>query len=74
MKAEEFDRRFDAGEDMSEFFDLSKARRPNQEKQKIELHLSITLIRKLEAQAEAEGISLQVYLENHLTQQLSSVA
>ncbi|BAW98042.1 hypothetical protein NIES970_30120 (plasmid) [[Synechococcus] sp. NIES-970] len=29
MKAKEFDRKFDAGEDMSEFMDLSTAKRPN---------------------------------------------
>lgn len=31
MKAEEFDRRFDAGEDITEALDLTKARRPKQE-------------------------------------------
>lgn len=70
MKAEEFDRRFDAGEDMSEFFDLSKARRPNREKKKVELNLPVWMIRKLENEAEKQGISMQVYLENYLAQQL----
>lgn len=49
MKAEEFDAKFDAGEDMSEFLDFSTARRPNREKQKIELDLPFWIIRKLEA-------------------------
>lgn len=71
MKAEEFDRRFDAGEDMSEFFDLSKARRPNKEKKKVELNLPVWMIRKLENEAKKQGISMQVYLENYLTQQLT---
>lgn len=41
MKAEEFDAKFDAGEDLTEFMDFSTARRPNREKQKIELNLPL---------------------------------
>jgi hypothetical protein len=47
MKAEEFDRKFDAGEDMSEFFDLSHARHPNREKEKMELKLPLWMIHQL---------------------------
>ncbi|MEG3437148.1 CopG family transcriptional regulator [Pannus brasiliensis CCIBt3594] len=71
MKAEEFDRKFDDGEDMSEFFDLSRARRPNREKQKIELDLPLWIIRKLEAEAGKEGVSTQTFLENYLARHLA---
>lgn len=73
MKAEEFDRKFDDGEDMSEFFDLSRARRPNREKQKIELDLPLWIIRKLEAEAGKEGVSTQTFLENYLARILAPV-
>lgn len=33
MKAQEFDRKFDAGEDISQLLDLSKAKRPQRERQ-----------------------------------------
>ena len=56
MKAEEFDRKFDAGEDMSEFFDLSRARHPNREKQKIELKLPLWIIRQLETEAQKQDV------------------
>ena len=39
---------------MSEFLDFSTARRPNREKQKIELDLPFWIIRKLEAEAQKE--------------------
>jgi hypothetical protein len=71
MKAEEFDRKFDDGEDMSEFFDLSRARRPNQEKQKIELDLPLWIIRELEAEVRKEGVSMQTFLENYLARNLA---
>ena len=32
MKASEFDRRFDAGEDVSKYLDMAKARKPGQER------------------------------------------
>lgn len=71
MKAKEFDQKFDAGEDMSEFFDLSQARRPNREKQKLEISLPLWIIQKLETEAKQQGISTQTFLENYLAQNLA---
>lgn len=34
MKAEDFDSKFDSGEDVIEYLDLAKARRPNQEQKR----------------------------------------
>ncbi|MGB2925022.1 MAG: CopG family transcriptional regulator [Limnothrix sp.] len=73
MKAEEFDAKFEAGEDMTESLDFSTARRPNKEKKKVELNLPIWMIRKLENEAEKQGVSMQTHLENYVTQQLTSV-
>jgi hypothetical protein len=73
MKAEEFDRKFDANEDMSDFFDLSRIRHPNREKQKIELKLPLWMIRQLEAEAQKQGISPQTFLENYLVENLAPV-
>ena len=74
MKAEEFDAKFDAGEDLTEFMDFSTARRPNREKQKIELNLPIWMIRQLEAEAHKQGISTQAFLENYLVENFSPVS
>ncbi|MEJ2039769.1 MAG: hypothetical protein P8X55_12690 [Desulfosarcinaceae bacterium] len=35
MKAKELDNKFDEGKDVLEHFDLSKARRPNQEQKRV---------------------------------------
>jgi hypothetical protein len=40
MKATDFDRKFDAGEDLTEALDLSKARRPGQEQPRVDVDLS----------------------------------
>ena len=71
MKAKEFDQKFDEGEDMSEFFDLSQARRPNRDKQKLEISLPLWIIQKLETEAKQQGISTQTFLENYLAQHLA---
>jgi predicted DNA binding CopG/RHH family protein len=74
MQAEEFDAKFDAGEDLTEFLDFSTARRLNREKQTIELTLPTWLINQLETEANKQGISTQTFLENYLTQHLTSIA
>ena len=35
MKAKDLDKKFDTGEDITEFLDLSKARRPGQEQKRV---------------------------------------
>lgn len=74
MKAEEFDAKFDLGEDLTKFLDLSRVRRPNREKQTIELTLPIWLINPLETEANKQGISAQTFLENYLTQHITPTA
>lgn len=74
MKAEEFDAKFDSGQDIAEFLDFSTARRPNREKKTIELTLPAGLINQLEAEAHKQGISVQTLLENYLTQHLLPTA
>jgi hypothetical protein len=36
MKAREFDKRFDQGEDISKYLDVSKAKRPEQEQKRVQ--------------------------------------
>ena len=41
MKAEEFDKKFDNGEDVSEYFDLTNAKRPVQEQKRVNVDFPI---------------------------------
>ncbi|PZV26723.1 MAG: CopG family transcriptional regulator [Snowella sp.] len=70
MKAEEFDEKFEAGEDLTELMDFSTARRLNRKKQVIELKLPIWMIHQLEAEAQKQGISPQAFLETICTKTL----
>jgi predicted DNA binding CopG/RHH family protein len=71
MKAEEFDEKFEADEDLTELMDFSTARRSNRKKQVIELKLPLWMIRQLETEAQKQGISLQAFLENYLHENLT---
>ena len=51
MKAEEFDVKFEYGEDITQFLDLSQARRPGYEQKRINIDLPIWMIAALEHEA-----------------------
>ncbi len=59
MKAEEFDRRFDAGEDITEFLDLSKGRRPGLEQKRVNVDFPVWMIRALDKEARRIGVPRQ---------------
>ena len=72
ISAEEFDRKFDAGEDISEYVDWSAATRPNLEP----VELTVTIMRgtklRLERQAKELGVSVDSLLEEWLREKLDA--
>ena len=66
ISAEEFDRRFDNGEDMSEYMDWSSARRFNREKQqtvRISLDVAPTMLKALDIESERIAITRQALIK-----------
>lgn len=70
MKAKEFDELFDAGVDMSEYVDWSKARRPNLEKKIVNVALPVWMIRALDIEATRLGIARQALIKTVIGQHL----
>ena len=70
MKAKEFDELFDAGVDMSEHLDWSKARRPNLEKKIVNVALPVWMIRELDIEASRLGIPRQSLIKTVIEQHL----
>ncbi|HCP32543.1 TPA: CopG family transcriptional regulator [Candidatus Acetothermia bacterium] len=70
MKAKEFDRKFDAGEDITASLDLSKARRPKQEQKRVNVDFPIWMIQSLDKEAKRLGVPRQslikVLIARHL--------
>jgi len=56
MKANELDKIFDDGENISEFLDLSHARRPGQEQKRVNVDFPVWMIHCLDKEAKRLGV------------------
>jgi hypothetical protein len=71
MKAEEFDRLFDEGkEDITQYFDLSKARRPNQEPKRVNVDFPMWMVNSLDQEAKRVGVTRQSLIKLWLAERL----
>ena len=70
MKAEEFDRKFDAGEDITADLDLARARRPGEELRRVNVDFPVWMIEMLDREARRLGVTRQsvikVWIAEHL--------
>ncbi len=74
MKAEEFDHKFEQGEDIIPYLDLSQAKRPlKHQKPHLNIELPQWMIEQLNQQAQKQGINTDTLVENYLLQYLTSI-
>ncbi|MBM3333609.1 CopG family transcriptional regulator [Candidatus Sumerlaeota bacterium] len=59
MKAKEFDEKFDRGENVSHFLDLTEARRPGQQPRRVNVDFPEWMIRSLDKEAARLGVTRQ---------------
>ena len=59
MKAKEFDRKFDAGGDITQHLDFYKARRPEQERKRVNVDFPNWMVRSLDKEAKRLGVPRQ---------------
>ncbi|MFA5233708.1 MAG: CopG family antitoxin [Sulfurimonas sp.] len=71
--AKEFDKAFESGEDLSEFIDYSKSRRPNLEQKRVNLDLPLWMIERLDQEARRLGVARQAIMKMFLAQHLEKV-
>ncbi len=69
LPAEELDRKFDAGEDISEYLDFDNTRPLNREK-RVNVDLSVWMLNALDREAERLNISRQAVIKTMLDAQL----
>jgi hypothetical protein len=71
----EFDKKFDAGEDVSEWVDLSKVRRLNAEPKRVNVDFPAWMVGRLDREAERLGLTRQalikVWVNDRIMQQES---
>jgi hypothetical protein len=73
MKASELDEKFDEGQDISEFLDLSQARRPGQEQKRVNVDFPIWMIQRLDKEAKRLGVPRQSIIKIWIAERLQKV-
>jgi hypothetical protein len=73
MKASELDEKFDEGQDISEFLDLSQARRPGQEQKRVNVDFPIWMIHRLDKEAKRLGVPRQSIIKIWIAERLQKV-
>jgi hypothetical protein len=63
IAAEEFDRRFDNGENMAPFLDFSKAKRFNHKLQRVNVDFPAWMVNKMDSEASRLGVSRQALIK-----------
>lgn len=74
MKSEEFDDRFDAGEDMTAQLDLVKARRPSQEQKRVNVDFPLWMVNQLDKEAKRLGVPRQSLIKLWVAEHLEKAA
>lgn len=67
---EEFEKAFDNGEDLDEYIDWAKAKRPNIEQKRVNLDLPKWMIEKLDIEAKRIGVARQSIMKMFLAERL----
>jgi len=70
MKAEEFDRRFDAGEDVTGDLDLAGLRRPALEQRRVNVDFPSWMIESLDREARRLGVTRQSIIKVWIAERL----
>ncbi len=66
ISAEEFDRRFEAGEDISMFMDMSTVRRPGRQMQRVNVDFPKEFLDEIDREARRIGVSRQAWIKSSL--------
>ena len=70
MKASEFDRKFDEGENITDELDLSRARRPGEETRRVNVDFPAWMVTALDREARRLGVTRQSIIKMWLAERL----
>lgn len=71
MKAKEFDRKFDAGQDISADLDVSRAQRPGQRQRRVNVDFPSWMIESLDREARRLGVTRQSVIKVWIAERLA---
>ena len=70
ISTEEFDKKFDDGEDISEYIDFDSVRPLNAESKRINLELPLWMVKALDKEAQRLGVTRQSVIKTWLAEKL----
>ena len=74
MKANDLDNVFDAGEDISPYLHISKARRPQQEQKRVNVDFPLWMIQEMDKEARRIGVPRQSIIKVWVAERLQKTA
>ena len=74
MKASNFDRKFDDGQDITDQLDLTNARRPGQEQRRVNVDFPGWMIDSLDREAKRLGVTRQSIIKVWIAERLERKA
>ena len=72
ITAAEFDARFDAGEDMSDYIDWSRAAQPGLVPKRVNVDFPTWMVKRLDAEAARLGITRQAVIKTWIAERLGT--
>jgi hypothetical protein len=70
MKAEEFDKKFDDGEEITQYLDVSKVQRPEGEQKRVNVDFPLWMIHQLDKEAKHLGVPRQSIIKVWVAERL----
>jgi len=74
MKAREFEDKFDAGEDISQYMEVSQAKRPKQAQRRINVDFPLWMIHLLDKEASRLGVPRQSIIKLWIAERLEKAS
>jgi len=74
MKAKELDSKFDEGEDISSYLDITKARRPGQEQKRVNVDFPLWMIQLLDKEARRLGVPRESIIKVWVAERLEKAS
>ena len=70
MKAKDFDKKFDEGQDVSRHLDMSKTRKPEQEQKRVNVDFPQWMVHSLDKEAKRLGVPRQSIIKVWVAERL----
>ncbi|MDP3110660.1 MAG: CopG family antitoxin [Thermodesulfovibrionales bacterium] len=74
IKAKEIEKKFDEGEDISKYLDISKARRPEREQKRVNVDFPLWMIHLLDREAKRLGVPRQSIIKVWVAERLEKAS